>query len=219
MSLLTSSRAKTTSRGGIPRKALTLVALIVALLLGGVLFAGAGANAASAILKVIVANDAANPVPVKGSVAVSNPSDNPVPVTGQVGVSGTVNVADGRETFEQRIDLVEFGASVASGSFQVPQGKRLVVEFISARVNVPSGQTPLVSANASTGATGFPIPVELQGVGNGNAFFAGATPVLDFAAPGSFYSVTLERQLPGGGLPTGSAGGFVYLSGYLVPAS
>jgi hypothetical protein len=219
MSFLTSNRAKTMISAGLSRKALALLALTAALLLGGVLFAGAGANAASGILKVFITNDAANPVPVNGSVAVSNTGDDPVPVNGQVGVSGTVNVADDRETFERRIDLVEFGTSVAGGSFQVPEGKRLVVEFVSARVNVPSGQTPLLSANASTGATGFAIPIELQGVGNGNAFFAGATPVLDFAAPGSFYSVSLERQLPGGGLPTGSAGGFVYVSGYLIPAS
>jgi hypothetical protein len=212
-------QVKTMISAGVPRRARTLVALTVALLLGGVLFAGQGANAAAAVLNVFITNDAAHPVPVTGSVGVNNASDSPVPVNGEVGISGTVEVADDRQPFETRIDLVEFGQSVASDSYQVPAGKRLVVEFISARVNVPSGQTPLVSANASTGATGFAIPVELQGVGNGNAFYAGATPVLDFAAPGSFYTVSLERQLPGGGLPTGSSGGFVYLSGYLIPVS
>ena len=35
---------------------------------------------------------------------------------------------------------------------------------------------------------------------------------------GSFYTVSLERQLPAGGLPTGSAGGFAYISGYSLPA-
>ena len=154
---------------------------------------------------VIVAN---TPLPVAGSVG----------VVGTVAVDGTVSVRDDRVPFEQRIDLVEFGQSVASGSFQVPAERRLVVEFVSVRINVPSGQTPLVSANASTGATGFAIPVELQGVGNGNAFFAGATPLLDFAPAGSFYTVSLERQNPNGGLPTGSAGGFAYISGYLLPA-
>jgi len=201
------------------RRGRSILALALALLLGGVLFGGPGAHAAGALLNVFVSNDAAHPVPVAGSVAVSNTSEKPVPVTGDVGVSGSVSVADDREPFEIRVDLTDAGATTDSGSFQVPAGKRLVVEFISARVNVPSGQTPLLSANASTGALGFPVPVELQGVGNGNAFHAGATRVLDFAAPGSYYSITLERQLPAGGAVTGDGGGFVYVSGYLIPTS
>ncbi|KRA29873.1 MULTISPECIES: hypothetical protein [unclassified Nocardioides] len=201
------------------RRGRAILALTFALLLGGLLFGGPGAHAAGALLNVIVANDSAHPVPVSGSVAVNNTGANPVPVTGNVGVSGSVAVADNREPFEKRVDLADAGGSVDTGNFQVPAGKRLVVEFISASVNVPSGQTPLLSANAGTGALGFPIPVQLQGVGNGNAFYEGATPVLDFAAPGSFYSITLERQLPAGGQVTGDGGGYVYLSGYLIPAS
>ena len=202
------------------RRARTILAVTVAFLLGGVLFGGPGAQAASALLSVFVTNDTAHPVPtraigttaVSGSVNVGNlPATQPV--------SGTVEVADSREPFETRIDLEASGATVSTGSFSVPAGKRLVVEFVSAAVNVPNGQTPLVSLNASTGAVGFRVPVELQGVGNGNAFYGGALQVLDFAAPGSFYTASLERQLPAGGLPTGDGGGFIYVSGYLIPSS
>lgn len=146
-------------------------------------------------------------------VLVRNTADQPVPV------AGTVAVSDDRVPFEQRVNLTQVaGATVSTGSFVVPADRRLVVEFVAASVNLPSGQTPLLSANAGSGATGFPIPVTLQGVGNGIAFFAGSTPVLDYAPAGSFYSITLERQNPAGGLPSGSGSGYVYLSGYTLPA-
>ncbi|HET9442571.1 MAG TPA: hypothetical protein VFO65_04565 [Acidimicrobiales bacterium] len=146
-------------------------------------------------------------------VLVTNTADRPVPVT------GTVAVSDDRVPFEVRVNVSQIqGSTLSSGEFVVPADRRLVVEFVSASVSLPSGQTPLLSANASTGATGFAIPLTLQGVGNGNAFFTGATPVLDFAAAGSTYRINFERQNPAGGLPSGSGSGFVYLSGYLLPA-
>jgi hypothetical protein len=177
--------------------------------LAGALLVPSGIAAAKdALLEVIIANTADQPVPVSGNVG----------VTGTVAVDGAVSVKDDRVPFEQRIDLVEFGPSIASGTYAVPADRKLVVEFVAVRVNVVSGQTPLVSTNASDGGTGFAVPVALQGVGNGNAFFTGATRVLDYAAAGSSYRVTLERQNPGGGLPTGSAGGFAFISGYTLPA-
>ena len=185
------------------------------MLVGALLVPPGIAVAKDLVQDVFITNTADQPVPVSGSVGVTGGS---VGVTGTVAVDGAVSVKDDRTPFEQRINLVEFGASIARGSYQVPAGRKLVVEFIAVRVNVPSGQTPLVSANASDGATGFAVPVDLDGVGNGNAFFAGATPVLDFASAGSFYTVSLERQNPGGGLPAGSAGGFAFISGYSVPA-
>lgn len=184
----------------------TVLLIALGIVVGCILIPPGYAAAKDAVTQVLITNTAAEPVPVSGSVAVDGP----------VSVSGPVQVADSREEFEIRVDLVEQGVT-ASGSFTVPEGKRLVVEFISARVNVPNGQTPLVSANAGTGARGFAIPVALQGVGNGNAFYAGAMSVLDFANAGSFYVVNLERQNPQGGLVTGSAGGFVFVSGYLIP--
>ena len=189
-----------------PRMALFLVAGVFA----GAVFVPPGLAAAKdAIQEVLITNTSAAPVPVSGNVTVSNAS---LPVT------GTVAVADQREPFETRVDLsLGVGEPFKSFSFTVPAGKRLVVEFVSASVGLPSGQTPLLSANAQNGALGFPILLSQQGVGNGNAFYRGATPLLDFAPAGA-YLIGLERQNPAGGLVSGTASGFVYLSGYLLPA-
>lgn len=186
----------------------TTVLVVLGILAGSFLAPPAFAAGGKVIQDVFITNTADNPVPVTGSVAV----DEPVTVDGQV------QVADQREPFEIRVEIpVANGASTGSGNFQVPEGKRLVVEFVAASVSLPNGQTPLLSANANSGALGFPIPLDLQGVGNGNAFYRGSMDTLDFASAG-FYFLDLERQNPGGGALSGSAGGFVYLSGYLVPA-
>ena len=181
----------------------------VGVMVGAVFVPPSLAYAKEAILEVFVTNTADKPIPVSGNVTVANSS---------LPVSGTVAVADAREPFEIRVDL-SLGTAVPFNnfSFSVPEGKRFVVEFVSASVSLPSGQTPLLSANASNAGLGFPIPLTLQGVGNGNAFFRGATPVLDFAPAGA-YLFGLERQNPAGGALSGTASGFVYLSGYLLPA-
>lgn len=172
------------------------------LMAGAVLVPPGLAYAKDAIQGVLVTNTSEQPVPVSGSVTVS---------------SGTVAVADQREPFESRVDLTLAASEpFNSFTFSVPTGKRLVVEFVSASVTVPNGQTPLLGANTANGALGFPIPVSLQGVGNGNAFYRGATPVLDFAPAGT-YAFSLERQNPAGGIVSGSASAYVYLSGYLLP--
>lgn len=188
---------------------------------------------------VAVSNDPSKPVPIDGSVAVSNDPSKPVPVSndpskplsvnGSVAVtadpnsplpvSGSVTVADNRQPFETRVDMfLDGGEPFGFFAFQVPAGKRLIVEFTSASVALPDGQTPLLSANASNGGLGFPYLLTKQGVGNGNAFFRGSTPVLDFAQSG-FYVFGMERQNPGGGALTGTLSGFVYLSGYLLPVT
>jgi hypothetical protein len=190
------------------------VLLVTSGLLAGALIVPQGiATAKQAVQEVLVANTPDQPVPVSGNVGVTGN----VGITGPVTVDGAVSLKDDRLPFEQRIDLPSSSNSSTSAFYQVPADRRLVVEFISVSISVPSGQTPLVSANANSGDTGFAIPVDLQGVGNGNAFYSGATPVLDYAAAGSFYRVQLERQLPNGGLPSGTAGGFAFISGYTLP--
>ena len=135
------------------------------------------AYAKEAIVEVLITNTADRPVLVSGSVTVANQS---------LPVSGTVAVADGRQPFETRVDLsLGAGSPFDNFSFSVPAGKRLVVEFVAASVGLPSGQTPLLSANAGNGALGL-------GIG-------------------------LERQNRGGGLVSGTASGFVYLSGISFP--
>lgn len=176
------------------------------------------AAAKSAVQEVLITNTTNQPVPVTGAIGVTNTAANPVPVSGTVAVNGTVAVADAREPFEIRVNVsLPSGEFSSSGSFVVPEGKRLVVEFASAQVSVPDGQKPFLSANANTGALGFAFPLEDQGVGTGNRFFASAGPILDFA-PAGFYTIGFNRQQPAGGPVPGSGSGFVYLSGYMLPA-
>ena len=191
------------------------VLIVASSVLAGALVVPPGLAAAKdAVQSVLIANTPDQPVPVAGSVAVTGT----VGVNGTVPVDGTVSVRDSREPFETRVDLpLGAGTPFDTFSFDVPAGKRLVVEFVSARVALPSGQTPLLSANASNGATGFAIPLALQGVGNGNGFWAGAMPAVDFASAGAYF-IGIERQNPAGGALSGTASGFVYLSGYLLPA-
>lgn len=184
----------------------SVLLIALGIVVGAVLGPPSYAVAKDAVTQVFVTNTSANPIPVTGSVSVDEP----------VTVDGSVSVADNREPFETRVDLnLATGQSADTFSFSVPAGKRLVVEFVSAYVGLPSGQTPLVAANAVNAALGYAIPVALQGVGNGNAFWTGATPVLEFE-DGS-YVISLERQNPGGGALSGTASGFVYVSGYLLP--
>lgn len=214
----------------------TVLLLSLAILVGALLVP-TGYASASSLLKVFVTNTAANPVPVTGSsvgepvrvdgsVNVDEPVtvdgtvtvDEPVSVDGSVSVNGPVQVADAREPFETRVDVdLGNGDFGGNGTFSVPAGKRLVVEFVAAQVALPDGQLPLMSANAQNAALGYPIPLTRQGVGNGNAFFTGSMDALDFANAGT-YLISLSRQNPAGGAVPGTAGGFVYISGYLLPA-
>ena len=172
------------------------------LLVGAVLVPPGIAVAKAAVQEVLVTNTSAQPVPV----------------------AGTVDVADDREPFETRLDMnMANGTFSDSDSFQVPAGKRLVVEFVSAHFSVPPGQTPTVALNASGGALGFSVPLSEHGVQNGSSGasnqWTGALTVLDFAGPGDTYQALAYRQESGPGIGApGNASAFVYISGYLLPA-
>jgi hypothetical protein len=98
---------------------------------------------------VTVANTAANPVPVAGNVNVVNTTANPVPVAGTVNVGGTakVSIADNTATNPLQVHDVDqalrtpyaqtkrlaFNSADRAilGNFDVPAGKRLVIESFS----------------------------------------------------------------------------------------
>ncbi|MFL6157935.1 MAG: hypothetical protein ACJ72D_17725 [Marmoricola sp.] len=191
---------------------------MVLLILGGVLVGSflvppTYAATKSAISNVFITNTAAHPVPVSGSLAVTNGPANPVPISGQV------NVADDRQPFQTRVFYhLDDGQYFDETSFDVPAGKRLVVEFISAEARVPTGQTPVIGANTYGGAVGIPIALEQQGpVDSGSVLFTGTHQVLEFAPTGS-YSFLVERGNSAGTAP-GKSDGSIYVSGYLSPAS
>jgi hypothetical protein len=129
---------------------------------------------------------------------------------------------DAREPFETRLDIsLDDGSFSGSNGFTVPEGKRLIAQFIAVWVNVPNGQTPLALANASTGARGFVIPIQRVGTitspfGTPLGQFSGAEQILDFEDGGGFYDVTLARQAENGGSVPGRASMSAFVSGYLV---
>jgi hypothetical protein len=179
--------------------------IVGAVFLGATVFRAQVAAAAPAILQVFVTNDASNPVPVA--------------------VKGTPSVAvtDERTPFEMRLNLsLGDGDFSDANGFTVPDAKRLVVEFISARVTLPLGQTPSIFVNALSGATGFALPLDPQGVRDASVGtfneFGSALKTLDFEESGGFYDVLLERQPDdsAGGNVNGSGTGSVFISGYLI---
>jgi hypothetical protein len=116
-----------------------LTALVVGLV-AALLLAPVGAQAAVALLNVAI-TDPANPdrqahvdangnLRVAGSVRVA---DTPLPVTS----------ADdpGRRAFQiDQLVLISDGSLAGSRSFTVPAGKRLVIRYVSAHANLPTGQ-------------------------------------------------------------------------------
>ena len=123
---------------------------------------------------VTVVNTTASPVPVAGTVNVGNTTANPLPVAGTVNVGGTANVSisdnsadhpllvrdvdhGSRTPYAQTIKMV-FNSSdrAVLGNFDVPTGKRLVIESFSAFGKFPSGMKLVeASINAFQGGEQF----------------------------------------------------------------
>jgi hypothetical protein len=189
-------------------------------LIGALLLIGVGVVLGATVFRT----DIAQATGLAQSVTVTNTAANPVPVTGTVGVQGTpsVKVVDQREPFETRLDLSLGDGDFGDGAnFTVPTGKRLVVEFISARVTLPPGQTPSIFVNSLSGAVGYALPLEPQGIRATSvgtfAEFGSADQVLEFESSGGFYDVFLERQPDSAsGNVSGTGSGSVYVSGYLI---
>lgn len=123
---------------------------------------------------VTVVNTTSSPVPVAGTVNVGNTSANPVSVAGTVNVSGTANVSisdnspanplqvrdvdhTSRIPYAQTIRMA-FNSSdrAVLGNFDVPAGKRLVIESFSVFGKFPSGMKLVAaSINAFQGGGQF----------------------------------------------------------------
>ena len=112
----------------------SLVALVAAQ-------AVAGQRAPQPISAKIV-NTEAEPVPVTGSIRVGNQTENPLPVAGTVSVNnsstGPLLVRDvdnhSREPFQRRLFVTILpGEGRGTASTQLPDGKMLITEYVSAR--------------------------------------------------------------------------------------
>lgn len=177
---------------------------------------------------VTVVNKPANPVPVSGTLNVANTPDNPLAVSGNINVTNSIlNV----EALNDQLSVPYFhtrSSSFAGGdspqflSFDIPTGKRLIVENITVRAALNTTSNLVAGfqyQSAQTGSeTGY-LSLQAQGpitgsFGDTTYWLVGTHPVkvrLD-AVEGKTdeLSIFLQRGVVGGTWN-------VSVAGYLVP--
>ena len=116
--------------------------------------------------------------------------------------------------FSQRLDIV-LSSGFGNGTFTVPAGVRLVIDYISADLAcVPGGSMLFDVATYLNGAeVEFHLPVFPNGVILGQQVFSVSSPVHIYADPGSTVTIALL------GPSTGNAGSIVGVYGHLVPVN
>ena len=184
-------------------------------------------NPATAPVQTKIVNGTTTPIPAK----IVNGSSAPVPVTGTVKLGNlTSSPANVRnvETIGQRVHQLLYetipngeNGSTLTAFYQVPAGKRLVVEHVSALIYFPHGQQlrqalfyTLDSNGSQLDAHYLPIPVAVTDSSFNLDFFSISLPLRQYVDAGMKVAVGAARDVP-----TGT--GFVqfYFSGYLVNAS
>jgi hypothetical protein len=152
------------------------------------------------------------PLPVTGNVNIVNPS--PLPVTGNVSVSGNVTVA-AQETFQTGTVSTSISNGAATKELiVVPAGKRLVLEGVTANVNVSSvGGLSTVNVAIAGDRVNEMVCRPHGETANGlNHWFACSTMVKLYAESGQTVSFGVFTA-------DSSSTGFyrVFASGYFVP--
>jgi hypothetical protein len=145
-----------------------------------------------------------------------DPSSNAVQIANSESAPALVRDVDfGRQPFHHSADFsFPEGAITRSTSITIPDGKRLVIEYASAHLGVPAGQNITkivlgVTLNQQF-ASHFVARDPIGDSGLGNEFF-GASQQLRVYADDLFINVQRSS-------PTGTGGGTVTVSGYLVDA-
>jgi hypothetical protein len=154
-------------------------------------------------------------------VTVVNSAEDPVPVSGSVRISSSARAP----LFVQAVDLSEpylleaaqtppADQDVATLAFDIPAGKRLVVETVTVRADVPPGQAVRTFLRAA--GTYHALTIESQGVINGFDRRHGTHPIrLRVDGRGSQPEMLLDVERPTGSGGTWFVGGSI--AGYLVP--
>lgn len=93
-----------------------------------------------------------------------------------------------------------------------PEGRRLVLEHVTARVSTPPGQGIYVGVKTSGLHFGTFIPLISQGTLNSKTYYVGAQSMTLRVPEGEWVCVLLERE-PGAGQATAQ----VWFSGYTIP--
>jgi hypothetical protein len=182
------------------------------------------AYAASAALAVFLLFDqaaAAPPVPVPVQV-----TNVPLPVEGAVTVEGTVPTRDvdhpASQPFQHQ-ELIGFGEGLFGGQaeFTVPEDKRLIIEFVTFELNIPTGQRPTFNWVAVSNESGnvsplrhyFPLTYQATTLLSGRVadIFIASSPTRLYADPGTTVQLAVRRDKDAG---TGAAA--VTVSGHFV---
>jgi hypothetical protein len=170
-------------------------------------------------------SDIAQATGLAQSVVVSNTASNPVPVHEQG--TASVSVVDNHEPFQQALNVnLDGGDFSGTDLFTVPEGKRLVLQYIAVSAAVPPDEGVSVSYRVGNAlGTSAGVPIVSGGLEKTSAGdfvqWAGGGPVLAYANPGQNVWVELQRE---SSLSTGTTGGGIagmtaILAGYLVPSS
>lgn len=168
----------------------------------------------AAILSTLALNAEAKQKGQSTNVKVTNNPANAVPVTiqGQV----TTHNADDRTLFEEDNSLSPSSGDSGSVAFDVPAGKRLIIESITVYAAVPTGQNIWgvgMNTHKNGSVIGHTIVVTAQGTDNsGNARFAGTYPFHAFSDAGTgSVAIYFNRDSLSGSWAFGAS-----ISGYLV---
>ena len=114
--------------------------------------------------------------------------------------------------FSQRLDIV-LTSGFGNGTFTVPAGVRLVIDYISADIGCAVGGTVLfdVATYLNGAEVESHLPVFPNGVILGQQVFSVSSPVRIYADPNSTVTIALL------GPSSGSAGSIVGVYGHFVP--
>lgn len=117
-----------------------------------------------------------------------------------------------QKNFRMTFDPGQLGTSA---TFTVPNGKRLVLEYVSGTFATENGMVVIFSVTTTVGqaTADHRVVLDPQGAAGGYpASFTGAQELHVYADPGTAVTLYSGRQQGGGG------GGLAAVSGYLVPA-
>jgi hypothetical protein len=185
---------------------------------------------------VTVTNTQANPLPVVGTINVNGTPTVNAQQSGNwnVGIAGNsatnpLQVHDvdhaPRKSFAKTLRLtMNFGDIAAVGTFDVPTGKRLVIEFFSVKAAIPNNQKLLeasVTADQGGGELGTQVyaPVFTGGIQNDiNGIFIVSSGKTHLEAAAGTGTVSVHVQRDFAGIPNVPVISDVFITGYLVDA-
>ena len=192
------------------RAVAVLIAVLCVTLIGA--RGATSAPSAPAVQDVNVKNTASNPVPVVGTVNSAQSGPWSVSLNGTPTVSsaqvGSWNVGiTGRPSVQlapsEPVGQQLFGALSGSSAttyrqlYEVPAGKLLVLEYVSAQIGVPSGGRAFVEFFGATSK--IYLPMSLQGSTGSTDVIVGSQPVRMYLPAGNTLWCSAYRTGIGGG--------------------